>query len=82
MGDHSLFLRRMRGIDVSETGGVDVLVAPDRSIVTVCRNYEPRRIRPPGFDTSPRFSPLFGKCLQRRRGFEGRDRRSAVVARL
>jgi len=46
MGDHSLFLRRMRGIDVSETGGVDVLVAPDRSIVTVCRNYELRRIRP------------------------------------
>ena len=36
----------------------------------------------PGFDTSPRFSPLFGKCLQRRRGFEGRDRKSAVVARL
>lgn len=46
MGDHSLFLRRMRGIDVSETGGVDVLVTPDRSIVTVCRNYELRRIRP------------------------------------
>ncbi len=38
--------------------------------------------RLPGFDTSPRFSPLFGKCLQRRRGFEGRDRKSAVVARL
>jgi drug/metabolite transporter (DMT)-like permease len=36
----------------------------------------------PGFDTSPRFSALFGKCLQRPRGFEGRDRRSAVVARL
>jgi len=38
--------------------------------------------RPPGFDTSPRFSALFGKCLQRRSGFDGRDRESAVVARL
>ena len=37
---------------------------------------------PPGFDTSPRFSPLFGKCLQRWRGFQGHDRKSAVVARL
>ena len=36
----------------------------------------------PGFDTSPRFSPLFGKCLQRWRGFQGHDRKSAVVARL
>ena len=36
----------------------------------------------PGFDTSPRFSPLFGKCLQRRRGFQGHDCKSAVVARL
>jgi hypothetical protein len=34
------------GIEVSETHGVHVLVAPDRSIVTVCRNYELRRIRP------------------------------------
>ena len=36
----------------------------------------------PGFDTSPRFSPLFRKSLQHRHGFEGHDCESAVVARL
>ena len=38
--------------------------------------------RPPGFDSDLQISPLFGGPLQRRRGFEGGDRKSAVVARL
>jgi len=40
------------------------------------------KLWPPGFDTSPRFSPLFGKSLQHRRGFQSHDRKSSVVARL
>ena len=36
----------------------------------------------PGFDSDLQISPLFGGPLQRRRGFEGGDRKSAVVARL
>ena len=43
-----------------------------------CRN----RHCPPGFDSDLQISPLFGGPLQRRRGFEGGDRKSAVVARL
>ena len=39
-------------------------------------------VEPPGFDSDLQISPLFGGPLQRRRGFEGGDRKSAVVARL
>lgn len=40
------------------------------------------RLIHPGFDSDLQISPLFGGPLQRRRGFEGGDRKSAVVARL
>ena len=34
----------------------------------------------PDFNASLRFSPVFGKCFQRRRRFDGQDRKSGVFA--
>jgi len=54
----------------------------DAGIQDVFRHLANDRARTPGFDSDLQISPLFGGPLQRRRGFEGGDRKSAVVARL
>lgn len=70
-GEHALLLWKagfISAIDITTYGGHAIL--------------SPELTWQPGFDSDLQISPLFGGPLQRRRGFEGGDRKSAVVARL
>ena len=59
-------------------GFVPIQIEPSMPARTGCTVM----IGAPGFDSDLQISPLFGGPLQRRRGVEGGDRKSAVVARL